>query len=93
MCGLKPGIDFQKTVLKLRAHFSDKDIASLTSLCAPCSESMVGELAAGKYDPNHPVGEAIYVLFCELFTPLGANGGARPLWVKPPDKNPVNRGE
>lgn len=58
------GFDYQRTVLELRVVKTYQQIAEF---CGWASHSAVADVAAGRRIPSHPQGEALWILYLDLF--------------------------
>jgi hypothetical protein len=58
------GYDYRQAVVQINQHLSYDQIAGF---CGYKSKGSVADIAAGHAVPDHPKGEALYILYVELF--------------------------
>lgn len=61
---VEAGFDYRRTVLELRVVKTYEQIAEF---CGYASSASVARIAAGTQVPAHPQGEALWIMYWELF--------------------------
>ena len=61
---LNPGFDYAAALCELNTVYDYKQIAEF---CHYASKASISKVMSGKTIPSHPLGELIYILYCETF--------------------------